>query len=545
MINTTTQPNIADTLLHAAEAEECRRSFKAFAKAAWQVIEPGTPLLWNWHLDVICDHLQAVYERRIKRLAITLAPGHAKSSFISVLFADWCWINDPYLRFLCASHSIDLAIRDNKNRRDLIESDWFQERYGEVFTLSSSQNVKGFFENDKRGYSMAVAVRSSGTGKRASYLLIDDPNNAMAGLADIEATKEWFGKTWMSRLNDQENGPMIIVGQRLHEDDLIGHVLKLGGWEHVNLPEEYEPGRESETSLGTYDIRTQEGELLWPEKFPKEVLDKLKRGLGPLHYSAQYQQSPVPASGGTFKQKDERSFSITHDSYILHTPKGDRAVLKKECVHFLAVDPAISEKQESDECVIQSWAITPIKDLLLLHDHYGHWSHADQQDEIEEQFYARDNEFAAVETIAYQHALFQDLINKGIPCKPFKPHIDKVSRAGFAAIWQQNGKMYFLEGAEWLPVVQKQLYKFPKASRDDHVDDISLASIVARSRGPLSDDTATYEDEIPDPIEGPLEPEEDEQEQKRPDEPTLFEVVEELQRDPFAYASQLVEVDVW
>src|SRR5260221_10773988 len=87
----------------ADEAYEMRKSFKLFAKSAWNAIEPGTPLLWNWHLGVICDHLQAVYERKIKRLAITLAPGHAKSSFISQLFPDWCWLNNPYLRWLCAS----------------------------------------------------------------------------------------------------------------------------------------------------------------------------------------------------------------------------------------------------------------------------------------------------------------------------------------------------------------------------------------------------------------------------------------------------------
>ncbi len=118
------------TPLERFDAEEARLDFKLFAQAAWPVIEPGTPLIWDmsdgkrvsWHLDVICDHLQAVFERRIKRLAITIAPGHAKSSFVSVLFPVWCWISDPYSRWLCASYSLDLAVRDNKNRRDLIES---------------------------------------------------------------------------------------------------------------------------------------------------------------------------------------------------------------------------------------------------------------------------------------------------------------------------------------------------------------------------------------------------------------------------------------
>lgn len=231
------------------EAEQTSREFALFVRAAWPVIEPGTPLLWNWHLDALCLHLQAVYEGKITRLLINIAPGHAKSSIVSVLFPVWCWLNDPYKRWLCAAHSLDLAIRDNKNRRDLIESEWFQERFGRLFQLSSSQNVKGFFENDKRGSMLATAVRSSGTGKRCDISLIDDPNNAMAGEADILAVKEWFGKTWTSRLNDPQHGPMIVVGQRLHEKDLSSHILKLGGWVHLNLPEEFEPERKCVTYL--------------------------------------------------------------------------------------------------------------------------------------------------------------------------------------------------------------------------------------------------------------------------------------------------------
>ena len=114
-------------------------------------------------------------------------------------------------------------------------------------------------------------------------------------------------------------------------------------------------------------------------------------------------------------------------------------------------------------------------------------------------------EFCAVEVAAYQHALLQDLVIKGVPCKPFNPHKDKVARAGVAAIWQSNGKMYFLKEASWLEDYQNELYKFPKARKDDQVDATSLAAIVVRSRGPLSDDD--FDTEIPDPIEGPLEPE--------------------------------------
>ena len=459
-------------------------NFKRFAKVAWPVIEPGTPLLWNWHLDVICDHLQAVFERRIKRLAITLAPGHAKSSFISQMFPVWCMINDPYSRWLCASHSLDLAVRDNKYRRDLIESDWFQARYGHLFRLSTSQNVKIFFQNNRRGYCMAVAVRSSATGKRASHLLIDDPNNAMAGRADIEATKEWFGKTWMSRLNDQENGPMIVVGQRLDEDDLIGHILKMG-WEHVDLPEEYEPARAQTTSLGAYDVRTQEGELLWPEKFPREVLDRLKRGLGPLHYSAQYQQSPIPYGGFIYKEKDRRWFTVDQQtqSYLLETPRGRVTVPIKDCWNLAVIDLAVSTKSTADFFLMETWAITPYKDALLLHALHEHLDFPEQQQQIPLIFQRFMHSIIAVEKVGYQLAMIQYLITLGLPIKPFQPKTDKIMRSTTGSILYSNGKVYHNKNMEGIEEAEKELFSFPKAPHDEYPDCHAMMALVIGSYG--------------------------------------------------------------
>jgi len=482
--------------LEVEKRERGRESFRFFARQAWPVLEPGTDLVWNWHLDVMCDHLQAVFEQRIKRLAITIAPGHAKSSFVSVLFPVWCWISDPYSRWLCASYSLDLAVRDNKNRRDLIESHWFQQRYGPLFTLSSSQNVKGFFENDKRGYSIAVAVRASGTGKRGTHLLIDDPNNAMAGLADIDATKEWFGKTWMSRLNDQENGSMIIVGQRLHEEDLIGHILKLGGWEHLNLPEEYEPARKSYTSIGWEDPRTQEGELLWPEKFPREVLDKLKRELGPLHYSAQYQQSPIPTGGYIYKEKDRRFFTIDHASqtYLLETPRGRVTVPIADCWNLAVIDLAVSTKSTADFFLMETWAITPYKDALLLHALHEHLDFSEQQQQIPLLFQRFHHSIIAVEKVGYQLAMIQYLISLGLPIKPFTPQTDKITRSTTGSILYSNGKVYHHKDMPGIEEAEKELFSFPKAPHDEYPDCHAMMAFVISTYGrpgllDLDDDT--------------------------------------------------------
>ncbi len=495
-----------DQLVYAADAELCRRSFRAFVKAAWSVLEPGTALKWNWHMDALCEHLQAMMDGQIQRLAINIGPGHTKSTIVSQCFPAWVWTRRPETRMLCASTDLPLAIRDNRNCRYLIESEWYRACYGREFKLndtsydmSPDQNMKSYFANDQQGYRQALSVCGKGIGKRGDLLIIDDPHDPREGDGDREKVLEWYKQTWYSRLNDQEKGAMVIVGQRIHEDDLCGHVLKLGGWEHLCLPEEFDPARRCTTSIGWCDPRDQEGDLLWDAKFPALVVAKLKDNLGPLGYAAQYDQAPVPATGGTFKQQNERLFTQNLQTYFLHTPAGIKPVRKEDCSVFIDVDPAISEKQGADYMVIGTWAKTPLKDLLLLDVRRGRWDHNAQQDEIEDAFRESEAEFVAVETIAYQHALFQDLVVKGIPCLPFQPHRDKVARAGTASIWQGNGKVYFLKDAKWLPELQKELYKFPKAPHDDQVDMISLASIVVRSRGPLSDDA--MEDDIPAPAE--------------------------------------------
>ncbi|OLD63442.1 MAG: hypothetical protein AUF65_02260 [Chloroflexi bacterium 13_1_20CM_50_12] len=389
--------------------ERSRESFQAFIRLAWDVLEPGVPMLWNWHIEAIAEHLTAIYRGDITRFICNIAPGHAKSTIFSVMFPCWMWIQNPTTRWLCASHSLDLAIRDSRNCRNLIESDWFQACFGDIFQLSSDQNVKSFFENDKRGYRMALSVGAKGTGKRATHLLIDDANNANAGKSEIDNTINWFGNTWMSRLNSYETGAMIVVGQRIEERDLTGHILSLGGWEHLVLPTEYEPTRRCFTSIGFEDKRKEEGELLWPEKFPTKVLDFLKSSLGALTYSAQYQQAPAPAGGHQFKEKWFRYFDTQGEYYALETDDGIRHVAIEDCWRFTVVDLAISTKQSADYTVIQTYDVTPQNDLLLIDMLRGHFSNPEQQKLIRTTYFRLRPQFIQIESVAYQLAIIQQL----------------------------------------------------------------------------------------------------------------------------------------
>lgn len=389
--------------------ERSQESFLSFIRFAWDVIEPGVRFMPNWHIEAIADHLGAVYRGEINRFVCNIAPGHMKSTIFSVMFPAWMWIKNPTSRWLCASHGLDLAIRDNRNCRNLIESEWFQTCFGDIFQLSSDQNVKSFFENNMRGYRMALSVGSKGTGKRGTHLLIDDPNNATATKIEIESTINWFGNTWMSRLNSYENGGMIVVGQRLHERDLTGHILSLGGWEHLVLPTEYEPTRRCFTSIGFEDKRKKEGELLWPDKFPAKVLDTLKKSLGSLGYAAQFQQSPVPAGGETFRDKWFRYFDIQGEYYALETDDGIRHVAIKDCWRFTVVDLAISTKQSADYTVIQTYDVTPKNELLLIDQVRGHFGNPEQQKHIRLTYLRLRPQFVQIESVAYQLALIQQL----------------------------------------------------------------------------------------------------------------------------------------
>jgi predicted phage terminase large subunit-like protein len=461
------------------QRERCRESFRYFIRKAWPVIEPGTPLVWNWHIDAIAEHLSAVYHGDIHRLVCNIAPGHMKSTIFSVMWPAWCWINEPEIRWLCASHSMDLAIRDNRNCRMLIESDWYQQNFGTSFKMSGDQNMKSYFENHKRGYRLAVSVGSKGTGKRASHLLIDDPNNAEDGDAELEATRRWFGSTWLSRLNDQEHGAMVVVGQRLHQQDLTGHILELGDWTHLCLPTEYEPTRKSLTVFGNgriwEDPRTNEGDLLWEEKFPRVVLDTLKRGLGSMAYAAQYQQTPIPDGGGQFKQKWFRYFSVQDGVYCLETPEGVKHWQEAQCWKYETVDLAISQKQTADYTVISTWAVTPEKDLLLIDRIRERLDNPEQQQQISLSYQRYKHNFIKVENVAYQLALIQQLRRQGLPIREYKPVKDKVSRASTASVYYEGGKVYHPKHAPWLHEWEEELLMFPKGTHDDQVDTLSMA----------------------------------------------------------------------
>jgi predicted phage terminase large subunit-like protein len=283
-------------------AEKCRRSLRTFVEQAWHVLEPSTPFVPGLACDAICEHLQAVTEGRIADLGINVPPGTAKSLLAAVFWPAWVWIDHPEVRWIFSSYNGALAIRDSVKCRALIESAWYQERWGDRFQLREDQNEKKKFENDRTGYRV-IATIGAGTGERGDVCVCDDPHSVDQAESDTErkTAVDWWNGSMSTRLNNFATGHKIVIMQRLHEADLSGDLIERGGYEWLVLPEEFEPETRCTTSIGWTDPRTEYHQLLWPEHRTREHVERLKVTLGSYRYAGQYQQNPRPAGGNIFK----------------------------------------------------------------------------------------------------------------------------------------------------------------------------------------------------------------------------------------------------
>ena len=280
-----------------------------FVKNAWHVLEPTQPYVHGWHIDAMCAALTSVTDGWIKRLLINVPPGTMKSLLVSVLWPAWEWGPRamPHLRYLATSYEQELVLRDNLRMRRLIESEWYQSLYGDKVRLAADQRAKGKFQNTATGEREGRAF-SSMTGGRGDRVIIDDPHSVKTAESDAvrEDVTTTFREAIPTRLNNPDSSAIVIVMQRLHQEDVSGVALKMEqGYVHLRLPMLYEAENPCTIRLGpgmTFtDPRKVDGELLFEQRFPKVVVQALARVMGPYATAGQMQQRPSPREGGLFK----------------------------------------------------------------------------------------------------------------------------------------------------------------------------------------------------------------------------------------------------
>lgn len=282
--------------------ERCR-TLTGFVREAWHVLEPAQPYIHGWHIDAMCEHLEAVTRGQITRLLSNVPPGTMKSLVHSVLWPAWEWgpMGLASMRYLTTSYAEKFVKRDTRRMRDLVQSEWYRSLWPEIELARAGEMS---FANTKTGNREGMAFQSL-TGGRGDRVIIDDPHSTETAesQAERETVTRIFRESVTTRLNDPARSAIVVVMQRLHEKDVSGQILSLElGYEHLMLPMEFEPQRRCRTSIGFQDPRTAVGELLFPERFPRDVVDRDKRILGSYAAAGQFQQRPAPREGGMFRR---------------------------------------------------------------------------------------------------------------------------------------------------------------------------------------------------------------------------------------------------
>ena len=294
-------------------------SLAQFVKDSWHVLEPTTQLEWNWHLDAVCLHIEYVlkdwlkkkadpsYKQKIQNLLINIPPGSGKSRIVSVCAPAWFWLIEPSWRAIFLSANPRVALRDAVWCRDIIESKWYRETFQPTWSLRGDNNAKGSFWNTASGFRNAFGITSKITGDRGDALFVDDPHDADEVESDVKRLSviERWDSAIQNRVNDLRSSVRIGIMQRVHETDWAGHVMSKGTWNRLLIRQEFEKGLEP-TALGWEDPREVPGELMFPVRFPKEVLEGQKLEMGARKYAAQHQQNPTPAGGNMFKIRNWR-----------------------------------------------------------------------------------------------------------------------------------------------------------------------------------------------------------------------------------------------
>jgi len=294
------QVALQDALLKS----QAEKSLRSFVQQSWSILEPDTTFVSNWHIDYIAEHLEAVTRGRIRRLLINLPPRSMKSILVSVLWPTWEWIGHPGGRWVFVSYADHLASKHSLDRRTVIQSDWYQARWGDRVQLAEDQNVKNEFQNTRRGVMVATSVGGSITGKGGSRIVVDDPHNPMQAESDAQrdGALSFFRNTLATRLDDKKTGAIVVVMQRLHERDLSALCRDLD-FVHVCLPAEAEASTTLIAPISHTSFVRQPGDLLWPAREGRAELDAQKCLLGSDIYAAQYQQRPTPPGGAVLRRE--------------------------------------------------------------------------------------------------------------------------------------------------------------------------------------------------------------------------------------------------
>jgi predicted phage terminase large subunit-like protein len=437
----------------------CRKDFVSFVRKSFHVLAPNAIFHMNWHICALAHHLEQVRLGNIKRLIITVPPRSLKSIMCSVAFPAFVLGRDPTKRLIVASYGADLAIKHGNDFRTVVNS----AEYHGIFpgmSISAMKNTQTEVVTTLNGFRLATSVDGPLTGRGGDIIIIDDPIAAQAALSQKsrEHVGDWYFNTLLSRLDDKQNGAIVLVMQRLHEDDLAGVLLRGSDeWTVLSLPAIAEQDEQIEIGNGQLHCR-RAGDVLHPEREARDVLESLRAQLGPETFAAQYQQQPVPPGGAMLKRAWVRRYD--------QLPKSGRIIQ--------SWDVANKQGQENDYSVCTTWLIHENK-YYLIDVLRGRFDFPTLRTKVSEHAKLHKASHVLIEEAGVAIGLIQDLKSADFLIIPVKPEYDKKTRMSIQSGKFENGQVFFPKEAPWLADLEAELFAFPSGRHDDQVDSISQA----------------------------------------------------------------------
>jgi len=314
-----------------------------FIKRVFETVDPGATYMHAWYIDLIAEHLEAVWFDEIENLCINMPPRFLKSIATTIAFPAWGMGHNPSEQFIAASYSEKLSMKHSVDCRLVVQSDWYRQVFPEV-QLASDQNEKAKFTTTKRGHRIATSVGGTATGEGGNILILDDPINPKKALSDTEraTANDWVDQTWSTRKNNPKKSHEIIVMQRLHVNDTTGHVLDKDPdkWTHLVIPQESEKKTVVYFPRSKRKITRKKSDLLHPERMGRVEVDGIKKRLGSYGYAGQHQQRPTPKGGGRIQLE-------WFPRFVVKVDRNDPSVEQV----MMSFDTAQKEKEINDPSV--------------------------------------------------------------------------------------------------------------------------------------------------------------------------------------------------
>jgi predicted phage terminase large subunit-like protein len=437
-----------------------RSDLRFFVWKSFQTILPGTPYLPNWHVDAIVHQLMRVHGGEVSRLLINQPPRSLKSICVSVAYVAWLLGYDPTRRVIVVSYANELAAELHRQFRMVIDSAW----YRSLFPTTRPDRDTGFeLVTTAGGGRYATSIGGTLTGRGADLIVIDDPLKAEEAMSELARKRviDWYTGTLVSRLNDKQCGPIVVVMQRLQENDLAGHLLAQGGWEHLDLPSI--ALEDTVIALGSgRTVHRRVGDILHPERESKEALERIRAEIGSLMFSAQYQQQPVPLEGNL----------VRRDWFRFYDQLPEESA--KRIVQ--SWDIAMATGATNDYSVCTTWQIIK-NDYYLIDVFRDRLKYPDLRRKVANLADKHRAVAIIIEDAGLGMALLQDLwrdLPRGM-VRPIgqKPDGSKVDRMIAQSAKIEAGHVKLPREANWLDTLLLELLAFPNGRHDDQVDSVS------------------------------------------------------------------------